>query len=60
MKILKYLWRDKVDLVMFLITVICFAGYMIKNWDTTLWMGVLMGYQFAVMIRFGILIDKMK
>ena len=57
-RILKYLWRDKIDLVMFLITIVTFFVVMKDVTFAHGWMGFCVLWMFGAIFRMGTYTDK--
>jgi hypothetical protein len=55
--ILRYLWRDKVDLLIFLVVVAAAVQYFFLSYDLTPAFAVLALYCFGVMHRLGVFTD---
>jgi len=57
MKMLRYLWRDKVDLILFILSVLAFVQVFFRGADLTLAFGIVALYIFGVMHRMGAITD---
>lgn len=56
-KILKYLWRDKVDLIIWIFMIMAFGQLFIIGKDLTAGFAIMILYVFGVMYRLGTFSD---
>ena len=60
MKILKYFWRSKVDLILLILTIEFLVAHFITGKDFTVFFIIMVGYSLGTIIRVGRLTDLLE